>query len=478
MAIAVVGRATLVVAVLILGTPAAHADSVTYPTMCNNGGVPVSGKVVLTKDIICMDTGFGSGAGAVNGLTVGAPNTTIFLNGFSIKCFDPRPSGPLWGPFPGLNSYKFSCQGDFQVTGGFFADTGIDTCGFSNVQVKGPGMIQGFSVGVRMRGRAPTNTTGPCGAGAANLTGPSANSVKVQKVNITGPDGRSDISDPLAGPRPKSFGILASNFIENATTCSKWDSDDGHTHGVEIFGTSVENHVLGIALYNASRVNVHENFVHDNNSAGESTTCLGVTPCVTNSGTTTTINDADTIISTECGFGQKCESHGIVVCANFNPPDSRAFACTTGVSRRNKIQNNLVVDNAQNSFGSSTAPNQTDEGAEQVDGGLSLIGNALKNDVTNNTVLSNNGDGISVRNDADLNRFSNNTSLMNSTTQSCVVIGLTTTCTTRFWELTFRGAGQNNIFNSSNRCLTQSPSSGWIPAGTCNPNENTTWWQP
>src|SRR5439155_17891592 len=133
-AIAVVGRATLVVAPLILGTPAAHADGVTYPTTCNNGGVPVSGKVVLTQDIICMDTGVGLGAGAVNGLTVGAPNTTIFLNGFSIKCFDPRPSGPLWGPFPGLNSYKFSCQGDFQVTGGFFADTGIDTCGFSNVQ--------------------------------------------------------------------------------------------------------------------------------------------------------------------------------------------------------------------------------------------------------------------------------------------------------------------------------------------------------
>src|SRR5882672_12227860 len=108
-AIAVVGRATLVVAVLILGAPAAHADVVTYPTMCNNGGVRVSGKVVLTQDIICTDTG-GLGSGAVNGLTVGAPNTTIFLNGFSIKCFDPRPSGP---DHPTVNSYKFSCQGDF-----------------------------------------------------------------------------------------------------------------------------------------------------------------------------------------------------------------------------------------------------------------------------------------------------------------------------------------------------------------------------
>src|SRR3989449_2423134 len=483
-AIAIVGRATLVVAVLILGTPAAHAAGVTYPTLCNNGGMPVSGKVVLTQDIICTDAG-GLGSGAVNGLTVGAPNTTIFLNGFSIKCFDPRPSGPLWGPLPAPNSYKFSCQGDFQIMGGFFADTGIDTCGFSNVQIKGPGMIQGFSVGVRMRGRAPTNTTGPCGAGAANLTGPSANNVKVQKLNVTGPDGLSDISDPLAGPRPKSFGILASNFIENPTTCPNWDSDDGHTHGNEIFGSSVENHVLGIALYNASRVNVHENFVHDNNSAGESTTCPnGI--CVTNSGTNTTITDGDTIISTECGFGQKCESHGIVVCANTSdtatyPPNGPAFACTTGVSFRNKIQNNLVVDNAQNSFGTSTAPDKTDETNEQVDGGLSLIGNALKNDVRNNTVLSNNGDGISVRNGADLNRFSSNTSLMNSTTQTTCVfdpIANTTTCTPHFWDLTFRGAGHNNIFNSSNRCLTQSPSNGWIPAGTCNPNENTTWWQP
>jgi hypothetical protein len=477
-AIAVVGRATLVVAVLILGAPAAHADGVTYPTTCNNNGFPVTGKVVLTQDIICTDL---TGAGNVNGLTVGGPNTTIFLNGFSIKCFDPRPSGP---DHPTVNSYKFSCQGDFQISGGFFADTGIDTCGFSNVQIKGPGMIQGFSVGVRMRGRAPTNTSGPCGQGAANLTGPSANNVKVQKLNVTGPDGLSDISDPLAGPRPKSFGILASNFIENPTTCPTWDSDDGHTHGNEIFGSSVENHVLGIALYNASRVNVHENFVHDNNSAGESTICPIGIACVTNTGTTTTITDGDTIISTDCGFGQKCESHGIVVCANFAAGDSRAFACTTGVSFRNKIQNNLVVDNAQNSFGSSTAPDQTNEGAEQVDGGLSLIGNALKNDVRNNTVLSNNGDGISVRNDADMNRFSSNTSLMNSTTQSCVVSGTTTTCTPRFWDLTFRGAGANNIFNSSNRCLTQSPSQPVsatmpaIPAGTCNANENTTWWQP
>src|SRR2546427_845037 len=426
------------------------------------------------------------GAVIVNGLAVGAPNTTIFLNGFSIKCVDPRPSGP---DHPTVNSYKFSCQGDFQISGGFFADTGIDTCGFSNVQIKGPGMIQGFSVGVRMRGRAPTNTTGPCGAGAANLTGPSANNVKVQKLNVTGPDGLSDISDPLAGPRPKSFGILASNFIENPTTCPNWDSDDGHTHGNEIFGSSVENHVLGVALYNASRVNVHENFVHDNNSAGESTICPDpMIPCVTNSGTTTTITDADTIITTECGFGQKCESHGIVVCANFAPGDSRAFACTTGVSRRNKIQNNLVVDNAQNSFGTSTAPNQTTENTEQVDGGLSLIGNAVKNDVRNNTVLSNNGDGISVRNDADLNRFSSNTSLMNTSTDAPYCTGLNMPpnqgCTAagqpiapHFWGLTFRGAGHNNIFNSSNRCLTQSPSSGWIPAGTCNPNDNTTWWQ-
>src|SRR5207253_7597960 len=207
----------------------------------------------------------------------------------------------------------------------------------------------------------------------------------------------------------------------------------------------------------------------------ESTICPhGI--CVANSGTTTTITDGDTIISTECGFGQKCESHGIVVCANFAPGDSRAFACTTGVSRRNKIQNNLVVDNAQNSFDSNTAPEQTNEGAEQVDGGLSLIGNALKNDVRNNTVLSNNGDGISVRNDADLNRFSSNTSLMNSTTQSCVAVGLMTTCTPKFRDLTFRGAGPNNIFNSSNRCLTQSPSGGAIPAGTCNANEHHPWW--
>src|SRR6267142_3716244 len=426
--------------ILLSGSPA-KASTVIPPTTCqaqNPYMINQSGDYVLNSDITCNDS---------TAIIVNADNVTIRLKGFSIRCWAP----PITVPH-GDVTYKNSCQGSFYTgsdLGQHIKDCGVWTNGHSNVKIQGPGMIQGFGVGILLDGSGMQT----CGAMTAASPAASAFNVKAQMINVTGPDGRSDISDPIAGPRPRSFGIIAVNFLENAGTCSKWDSDDDHTHGNEIFGSSVDNYTEGIALYNASRVDVHENFVHDNNDAGDSavsspvcTTVLGITTCVITPVTT-------------------YESHGILVCANDTSNPNRASACTPGMSFRNKIRNNLIVDNGQNSCigsGCSTnnnTPGPENDSTEQIDGGLSLIGVANKNDVTNNTVIGNNGDGISLRNGADMNRISSNSSLMNTSTDAPYTATGQPTMP-HFWDITFRGAGANgmggnNIINSNNRCLTQ-----------------------
>jgi hypothetical protein len=439
-------QAFLIVMTFALFAPslaAADNDDVTHPTMC---GQKVSGNVVLTQDIICVDAGAGA-----NGLTVVGPNTTISFHGFSIKC-----SG---------GGYKFSCQG--LAFPSDYSDTSIETCGFSNVNIKGPGMIQGFSIGVRMRGIPPPDATGPCGAGA---TTPNANNVKTQKLNVTGPDGRQDISDPVAGPRPASFGIDVTDFVENASTCSHWDSDDGHTHGVEVFGNAVDNHTEGIALYNSSRVDVHENFAHDNNNAGDATTGS----VVTDTTTTTTITGGTTTI------GATYESHGIVVCGVGQP-------LCHGTSLRNHIHNNLIVNNGQNAH-ANTAGSDSSNSTLNNDGGLTLTGDARKNLVHENTVIGNDGDGISIRNTAQLNKIIDNSSAYNTSTDSaggyedpilnnCLPgMPIGTPCMPYFWDVAFRNAGSSNTIQNNNRCLTESPSATTV-APVCGPNENTTWFQ-
>jgi len=172
------------------------------------------------------------------------------------------------------------------------------------------------------------------------------------------------------------------------------------------------------------------------------------------------------------------ESHGVIVCANDPSNPTRAFACTPGVSARNKLRNNLVVDNGQNSCSgtgcNTNPPGPEDESTEQIDGGLSLIGVANKNDVNNNIVIGNNGDGISLRNGADKNRINSNSSLMNTSTDAPYT-ATGQPVAPHFWDITFRGAGLNNTINSNNRCLTQTLD---VPAAICGAGQNTTWWQP
>lgn len=159
----------------------------------------VSGHVVFDSNLACGG----------NGLTVAANGTTIDLAGFTLSC-----AGA---------GYLGSCQ-----SLGF---TGIDTAGFSDVLIMGPGTITGFAVGVHVNG---------------------GSNVNVRSLTVTGP------ASPGAGanPRPGATGILVTGIV-----CpTPLDTI------VNIHGNDVSNHLEGIELVGACCVNVGHNHVHDNNS--------------------------------------------------------------------------------------------------------------------------------------------------------------------------------------------------------------------
>jgi parallel beta-helix repeat protein len=397
-------------------------------TSCNQ---LVTGNVRLMNDLLCTDS---------DGIVVGANNVNIKLNGFSIRCHDPGDPG----------SYKFSCQGGDPEhtfgrlsislpsatdpdTGAETFDYGIDTNGFSHVTVEGPGMIQGFDIGVYVYG------------GNLDDTRPNASHVRVTKLNITGPDGEADLSTLEPDARPQTWGILVQNFLEYNrcyddyqyhSNC-KCKDDSVHGHGVEISSNAVDNHAEGIALYNASRVHIRTNFVHDTNDAGEN--------------------------------GSFVQSHGIVVCANTP-------FCTPGVSRRNKLHNNLLVDNGMNVFFETMDDPLTpqNEGFADADGAITITGNAKDNDVFNNTVMGNNGDGISVRDGASSNKISNNLAVYNTSTDAPYdPLNPENPGTSPFFDIANRKAGPNNWFSPTNKCLTENDPA--VPATVCNPGENDDW---
>jgi hypothetical protein len=415
---ATLGRAALAsLTCVVIAQPSEAADTTSSSTFVQ-GKCPqvVTGRVVLKMDIICHDT---------DGLIVGANNTTIFLNGYSIKCTDPL-------------GYKFSCQDVIVVepvllpltgtttTTAESEDTreiGIDTNRKSNVQIIGPGQVQGFDVGVR-------------------LLGP-ADKVVLKKVNVTGPDGDADLATETSATvipnRPETDGILIKNFVEHGrcyndghhTNCRC--NDDDHAHEVDVQTNSVDNHTVGIKIENSSRVFVRMNFIHDNNEGAES----------------------------ETSFRQ---NHGLLVCASPSVEAQELTNCKVGVSRRNRIHTNLVVDNGMNASFPDSDP----------DGALTMTGNVRDNLITHNTVLGNNGDGVSVRDGAAANRISNNIVLYNSTTETTdeYVVGDPAEEPRRFYDIAARAAGPYNSINPNNKCLTDSPG---VDQAVCNQGENEEW---
>ncbi len=169
-----------------------------YSALC---GQTVTSDVVLTETMTCS---------LRDGLIVGADGITINLNGQTIQC---------WGAYdvPG-------CQ---YVDG----PTGINTNGFSNVKIVGPGTIQGFHTGVRIPGGAR---------------------ISVRDVKMDGPSGWAWAQAVRNG----ATGILIQN-----TACPTTVID----------GNTVLNHQTGVKLETAQCVKLAHNTMQYNSSiTGES----------------------------------------------------------------------------------------------------------------------------------------------------------------------------------------------------------------
>lgn len=173
--------------------PTAFADD-----LC---GTTITTATKLTHDQNCTDV--------TGGITIGANNITLDLNGWSINC-----TGA---------GYLGSCQGSGTI--------GVDQNGFTGMTVKGPGTINGFSVGVLV----------------------DATGANVKDLLITGP-----LSPGIGfNPRPGAqHGVRVVNIV-----CPVDFETTANIHGNEI-----ENHTEGVSLLSANCVNIHHNVIHDNNS--------------------------------------------------------------------------------------------------------------------------------------------------------------------------------------------------------------------
>jgi hypothetical protein len=207
-----VGGLTLAVAVAAAGAglpPAAPAAAapITSPACLQT----VSGSVRLETDLFCTNT---------SGLTVGADNTSIDLNGHRIVCTG--------------SGYRGSCQGGT-------VEIGVDTNGHDGVHVFSHvtgSTIDGFDRGVFVRDLSDGAT--------------------VTELTLTGP--------ALAAVppfRPAVFGVLV-----EGNHCP-----DG---GVLVGSDEAENNTTGIRVNVASCVTVSGNYVHDNSGGDPDTLLAGI----------------------------------------------------------------------------------------------------------------------------------------------------------------------------------------------------------
>jgi len=175
--------------------PTAFADD-----LC---GTTIVVDTVLTHPQNCTD--------ATGGITIGANDVKLDLNGWDINC-----TGA---------GYLGSCQGTGAI--------GVDQDGWSGMTVVGPGSINGFTIGVLVD------------APLANVHG----------LFITGPP-----APGLAGNQnPRPAGQHGIRIVE--INCP------GDLETTEsIHHNEIENHTEGIAIIDSNCVNVHHNEIHDNNS--------------------------------------------------------------------------------------------------------------------------------------------------------------------------------------------------------------------
>jgi parallel beta-helix repeat protein len=149
--------------------------------------------------------------------------------------------------------------------------------------------------------------------------------------------------------------------------------------------------------------------------------------------------------------------------------ESDANYCQEGISRRNRIRNNLLADNGQNFLDDITP-----------DSAITIAGNAFNNDVSQNTVMGNNGDGISVRDNAGYNTVSSNLAILNTSTDAPYAVDPITMqpiapvepAMPHFYDTTKRRAGMYNQIKTNNKCLTENSE---VDSTVCNPGEKDDW---
>jgi hypothetical protein len=319
---------------------------VSSPVYALNCGDTVSGNVTLTANLNCSGPG----------LIVGASNTLIDLNGFTMSCTNAG------------GQYMGSCQNSTLTPAPPpLSVVGIKSLGFNNVSVRGPGTITGFGVGVEL----------------AAGTG-----LHVNGVTITGPKESVDFL-------PKRMNAVG--VVVGQTKCSPPTLAPVWSATVEF--NDISNHMMGVQLTNTSCVLVSGNTIHDN-------------------------------------AGSYGDSHGIDVIG----------------SSYNTISTNTVTRNGAN-LGIIGG----------VDGGIMLLNSATTgNQVVNNNVSGNCGDGITTRNGAQDNNIVLNVAVNNSVSTLGARYAFAPIGT--FFDVAERNQGPGNIWNANNTCKSQSAG---IPGGVC-----------
>ncbi len=252
-------------------------------------GSTVTGHVVFDSDVNCVNS---------NGLTVGADGTTIDLAGFMLTC-------------TAAAGYFGSCQGQ--------GDVGIDTNGFSDILIKGPGTIDGFAVGVHVNAGADVN---------------------VRELTVTGP------ASPGAGSnsRPEATGIEVEGTICPTPAVTI----------INVHGNDVSNHREGIELVNAHCVNVGHNHAHDNNS--DPTECHGV--LAVDSGDNNFNNNLIDRNGENLGIDGGLTFKGASSANNTVTNNDVSNNCGDGISVRFGGNNNQVVNNEARNNSTSTLGTQ------------------------------------------------------------------------------------------------------------------------
>ncbi len=176
-----------------------------------NCGDTVSGTVNLTANLNCTDQ---------SALVVGAANTTINLNGFSINCTG--------------SGFLGSCQG---TAGSSPVGTpiGISNPSFDAFTVKGPGSINGFAYGINS------------GGGTGHL---------IQGVTMDGPS-----VSPALNQRGVAIGIYITD-----TVCPNPSPTEVGT-AATLANNTISHHVNAILLTRAYCVQVFGNNLFLNNGA-------------------------------------------------------------------------------------------------------------------------------------------------------------------------------------------------------------------